>query len=426
MQRSFKEFPLLDGLIQEGKLELHFNTEGMVIARESKSQDRLMWSIGVVMSQAYVDNLRDNVKRGMEQKARSGEWGFQTPIGYESKPREGGRNWLYPDPTSAPIITEVFKRYSTGLYSLAEMVEYAEAAGLRSRNGRTLNRTWLHKLLNNTFYAGEMVFRGQLMPHRYECLIDMATFTACQRAMKAKSSRQGAIVYKGKDFLFRGVLQCAMSGRTVSPDIKREKYVYLICQDPENPKRKMWVPEGEVVSQVEDVLQRLSIPDDVLQAMKERVSQAHDAEKAFHGDSIKKLEQEKRLLQVRSDKLLDLYLDGGIDQEGYNKKLADMRMRKTRIMADIDRHESADDKFKDSALQIFELASSAAFTFKHSNIEQKREMLGLLFSNMKLNGKKLEYSMHQPFDMMLDIQTVTAGGARGIRTPNQGVMSALL
>lgn len=63
VQRSFKEFPMLDALVRDGKIELHFNSEGYVIHKDSVSQDRFMWSIGVVLAQGYVDSLRDNVKR---------------------------------------------------------------------------------------------------------------------------------------------------------------------------------------------------------------------------------------------------------------------------------------------------------------------------------------------------------------------------
>jgi len=74
VQRSFQEYPLLNTMIQEGKIELHFNTEGYIIHKDSVSQERLMWNIGVVMAQSYVDSLRDNVNRSIAQKLRGGEW----------------------------------------------------------------------------------------------------------------------------------------------------------------------------------------------------------------------------------------------------------------------------------------------------------------------------------------------------------------
>lgn len=82
VQRSFKEYPLLDSLIQDGKIELHFNTENYIIHKNSISQERLMWSFSVIMAQSYVDSLRDNVKRSFDHKIRMGELPTMAPIGY--------------------------------------------------------------------------------------------------------------------------------------------------------------------------------------------------------------------------------------------------------------------------------------------------------------------------------------------------------
>jgi len=51
------------------------------------------------------------------------------------------------------------------------------------------------------------------------------------------------------------------------------------------------------------------------------------------------------------------------------------------------------------------LASRAADLFERSKAEQKRRLLSLVFSNLRLNGKKLEYSMRSPFDLMVDRPT---------------------
>ncbi len=95
---------MLDALIQEGKLELHFNTENYIIHRESVSQERLMGSIGVVMAQSYVDSLRDNVKRSFDQKIRTGEWIATAPVGYMNAKDSRGRGTVEVDETRALLV----------------------------------------------------------------------------------------------------------------------------------------------------------------------------------------------------------------------------------------------------------------------------------------------------------------------------------
>jgi len=47
---------------------------------------------------------------------------------------------------------------------------------------------------------------------------------------------------------------------------------------------------------------------------------------------------------------------------------------------------------------IMALASKTSGMFKSSNIEEKRHVLGLVFSNLSLEGSTLRYSLRKPFD----------------------------
>ncbi|MFP3018210.1 MAG: recombinase family protein [Candidatus Tisiphia sp.] len=65
LQRSYKETPLLNDLIERAKIELHFYTENCIIHKHSTSQDRMVWNMFVMMAQAFIDSLRDNVNRAI-------------------------------------------------------------------------------------------------------------------------------------------------------------------------------------------------------------------------------------------------------------------------------------------------------------------------------------------------------------------------
>src|SRR3984893_12796111 len=51
---------------------------------------------------------------------------------------------------------------------------------------------------------------------------------------------------------------------------------------------------------------------------------------------------------------------------------------------------------------LISVASRAADIFERSKIEQKRELIAFLFSNLRLKGKKLEFSLRSPFDLMVN------------------------
>jgi hypothetical protein len=51
---------------------------------------------------------------------------------------------------------------------------------------------------------------------------------------------------------------------------------------------------------------------------------------------------------------------------------------------------------------LISVASRAAELFERSKTDQKRELLAFVFSNPGLRGKKLEFSLRSPFDLMVN------------------------
>ena len=66
--------------------------------------------------------------------------------------------------------------------------------------------------------------------------------------------------YSEKPFVFRGLVKCAVSGRTVTCDLKKGRHVYPICRDPANPTKKFFVPESEVLDQVKAIFRSIQVP----------------------------------------------------------------------------------------------------------------------------------------------------------------------
>ncbi len=57
VQRGFKESAVLDELIRQEKIELHFYREGMVIGKNAKSTDIMRWDFSVMGAKTYVLNI---------------------------------------------------------------------------------------------------------------------------------------------------------------------------------------------------------------------------------------------------------------------------------------------------------------------------------------------------------------------------------
>ncbi len=68
LYRNFRDCVTLEDL----EIEIHLPKEGQIIGKDSKSQAKLMHGIQVVIARNYIENLREEVRKGMRKKAEQG------------------------------------------------------------------------------------------------------------------------------------------------------------------------------------------------------------------------------------------------------------------------------------------------------------------------------------------------------------------
>jgi site-specific DNA recombinase len=95
-------------------------------------------------------------------------------------------------------------------------------------------------------------------------------------------------------------------------------------------------------------------------------------------------------------------LSRGITQDDYDKKARELKERQAEIAAQIEQHQHGDGEYRTTLESLISLASRAAELFERSKIEQKRELIAFVFSNLQLSGKKLDFSLRSPFDLMVN------------------------
>jgi len=407
LQRSLREYPLLDKLVLEGKIELHFNSENYVIHKHSKSQDRQAWSLGVVMAQGYVDSLRDNVKRSINHKIRLGEWIGIAPIGYLNARDERGRSIVVVDPERAPLVKKLFEEYSKGACTVSELTNKVQQWGLQSRLGKgaNLRKNRIYDILNNPFYYGCMKIKETIYLHCYPPLIEKSLFDKCQSLLKGwhlKPYKHGI-----HEFAFRGILTCGISDKTVSSDKKRKKYVngnfgewtYLRCGHPDKPGKLMWVREDVVLAQVVDILKKFQIPKNMYGEISSYIKSSDKEDLHVARNQIGILNRERDTVVSRIDALLDLLLDQKINKEEFDIKRNKLQSLKAEIESKILRFDVSKDRFADKLNTLIYQVSNICSEFAGSQVHRKRELLIFMFANLTLKGSKLLYSLKKPFEM---------------------------
>jgi DNA invertase Pin-like site-specific DNA recombinase len=127
LYRNLRDWVTLDDL----GVEIHFVKENVIFSGESKSMEKFVHGIKVLMAKNYVDNLSEETKKGQIQKAESGLYPSRAPIGYINAEGVGGKKIIIPDPVYSPKIQKIFNVYATGFVSLKQLAFDLQRSGRR-------------------------------------------------------------------------------------------------------------------------------------------------------------------------------------------------------------------------------------------------------------------------------------------------------
>ena len=401
LQRGFKETPMLEELRLSGKAELHFVSNNLIIHKNSSSQDLMQYNFHVMLAKNYTDSISDNVKRSHEQMVREGKAMGLAPLGYINvRDKDTHIANIILDEDRAFLIKRLFIEYSTGLYSLSELVSMATDWGLNNKGKahKPLCKAQVEKILKNVFYCGYAKRNEEFYEHCYPKIVDMELFMKCVAVRQGKNKQYTKMVKR--DTVFKGLIKCANCGCIVTPDIKKGKYIYLKPNSKKGCNCKQ-INENVANEMVSEVFKSMSIPADVLQtyveALKKRFKQSNDVQ-------IKEkliLTKQLTVLQSRLDRLKKVYLDGDFSREEYLSEKQSIELEKHTLEKKIESLSTNNKEVVITLEYLLNLVSRVNSLYESSRIDKKRKILKLVFSNFFLNGQNLSYEIRKPFDMFV-------------------------
>ena len=154
---NIKDWVTLDDL----HVEVHFVKEWIVLSDQSRSSEKFIHGIKVLMAKNYCDNLSEETSKGMRQKASEGIWPSRAPVGYRNVMGEDGKRTIEQDPETGPIVTRLFKAFATGRYTQRELTKLAADMGLTFSKGTRVTMSYVLGILKNPLYMGEFIWNGE-------------------------------------------------------------------------------------------------------------------------------------------------------------------------------------------------------------------------------------------------------------------------
>jgi len=307
--------------VDGGKI-IHLIDRGLIKALEfptyrfdNTAQGKFMLNIIFGQSKYYVDNLSENVKRGVRQKLRRGEWPSYAPIGYTNNLKT---KKIEIDSERGPKVKKLFELFSTGQYNLREMVSFATSMDLFGReSGNELTKWTISKLLKNPIYYGYIRYTGELFEGKHEPLISKELFNRVQEVMRGKL-RPKKMKHK---FIFRGLINCSICGGTITAETQKGFHYYRCTKKIKNkPCNLKYLREEELVVQINKKLKKVIISEDVINYLKAQISIERKSLFDSVNQEIVTTNKKVAELETKISRLMDLYLEQEIGKNEFARR----------------------------------------------------------------------------------------------------------
>jgi len=357
---------------------------------DSTPQGKFMLNIAFGQSKYYVDNLSENIRRGIRQKLRNGIWPAYAPLGYIN---DKEKRCIVVDKEKAKYIRKAFEIYATGEYPLSVIRKKINIAGLIGKKGKMLSVSNYQYMLKNPIYYGVIRYNGEFHDGKHEPIITKKLFDLVQEVMKKKSKPKGRNL---KPYVYRGFFYCGECGCFITTETQKG-HNYLRCTKRKNPCSQKYTREEIITSQIQQEIKKVSLSsswvDACVQELERERTQKIQAESSF----ALKLRNELVEIEQKLDSLLDLQLNGALSQEEYIAKKTKLLNQKIDISENLTASKQKSNNRFEPLINFLKATNQAKKIALQENPEQGRDFLKKIGSNFHIAERTLAVSLKKPW-----------------------------
>ncbi len=360
---------------------------------ENTSQGKFMLNIAFGQSKYYIDSLSENVRRGLRQKVRRGEYPGPAPIGYLNDSRI---KMVVVDRKKAKIIKAAFEFYAESDKTLEDVSHFLAQQGITTKSGKVWHKDRVKYLLTNPFYYGHFRYAKEVHEGKHDPIIAKKLFDRVQEILKQRGRPRHKT--KNEPQPFCGLLYCAC-GMMITGEYKVKyqkngnvhEYVYYHCsRKSKNIKCKEPCIRQEVLDkQISSLLQKVSLPQDWAEELfsileKDKRESAQSCSVFVQGAQTKIQE-----IKIRLQRLLDGYLEQDIDREVYRAEKAKLLSEKKSLEEQITKLEQKQNDWIEPMENWINYAQTLEKIASDSNLFDKKVAAKEVFgSNLFLSGRE--------------------------------------
>lgn len=371
----------------------------------SQSTDAsMMMYLEFGIAQKFIDDLGKNSKRGMKTKAEKGWYPAPAPIGYLNTPdKQKGFKTIIVDKSKYPLVRKAFDDVISGKQPMSVWRTIRDNRSLLNKSGKPISRSAFYYIITNPFYTGDFEWprnSGAWYKGQHKPLITTEEFEIVQRML----GRHGKPISRSHQFDLTGLMRCAECNCAVTATKKTKyykrtnrtaTYTYYHCSH-RNPNQKCFqipVTETEMNNEIGDLLLSIRLKPEFIEWAKKWLKALYDKESAIEHSNLESQNYALEKVEKKLSALLDMRLDGKVDEHSYESKKAELEEEKFNLKSHI---EGTGSTLSDQRIKIenaLDFAYASFTKFNTGSREDKHHIMTSLGSNLMMENKKVRITL---------------------------------
>ncbi len=377
-------------LTQEHNVDLVSLTENL---DTTSPIGRAMLGVMAVLAQLTREMIAENVKAGLEQRAKKGKWPTgPAPFGYDY---DKTRKRLVVNAEEAEVVRDIFRYYKNESLGIRKIARRLNAQGRRTKRGSQFAHNSVWWILGNPVYKGVIRYNDDFeVDGEHEAIIDEELFDEVHRKLTAKQKVHPRRRYS--QLLLAGIAKCATCGKPLRTHYKSKDSKSYECMG------NTLVGEGacpgfrKVDHRVDNaVLGKVMeiARGEVIQNMAaDELDEMLQDDLGLLRDELGKVQSELEGIGQTFNRWADRLDRGLITEEQFaarNEKLmgkqARLESRRDQVLEKLRAGERADVEFE----KVREALSKFPALWEEATLEERKELMGLLIEKLVVAPTKV-------------------------------------
>ena len=400
------------------RLESEYHVPFISISQQTDDNPagRMMRRTLANMASFFTEQMAVDISQGIGRRVQEGLFPGKAPYGF-CHVRVNGRRLIETEQREAANVREMFRLYAYGNCTLEGIVKWFKQDGVIYRPANpNWSRTSVHNMLNDRAYIGEVRYKGNWYPGTHEVLIDRATWDRVQTLLGNRQQVTHTLTFAGD------LINCGHCGHKITGECKTKQtkngpkdYVYYRCtkyNKPGHPRTR--IKEADFDAQVLAFFDKIRIDDDSVRDWFRAVLASKTKDSQAETKSMRsELQRQSMLLADQQDRLLNLRIDGQIDDNTFAAKNTELRDRHSSIVLQLEALNRSRDENAELASRVFELSQTLSQRWLTSEYAEKRQILEIVWLNCTLYDVTLCPTIRKPFDVLAEGLSVPDSGGGG-------------